>query len=425
MGDITINGKNVITQSGSAEPVLASNVTGGAGLTLQYTNPTFTNPTIVGTGTFSGNTTIAGTATFSGDLVPSTPLSHRNMIINGAMTVFQRGITKTSVSSGYSTADRWKTFQSTVGAFTQSIESDAPSGFAKSLKMNCTTAEASLGSADRLWVGQLLEGQNIQSFQYGTSSAKDITFSFWVKSNVTGTYIIMLYAASGRSVSQSYTISSSATWEYKTVTFSGDTTGTFTVNNSGQLDIRFFLAAGSNYTSGTLSTTWSSTVNANTAAGQTNLASATSQYWQITGVQLELGSNATPFEHRTVQDVLLACQRYYFVFGRNRTYAVGRTSNTTAFHCSPNCPVPMRATPSIGVPVGQARNFNCINQNAATNCNNQPTVDAYPTTIPTTSGGIEEQNTVGQVFFDGGSGLTDGRVCTIRTNQGLTFDAEL
>jgi hypothetical protein len=148
---------------------------------------------------------------------------------------------------------------------------------------------------------------------------------------------------------------------------------------------------------------------------------STSNNFYLTGVQLELGSNATPFEHRTLQDDILACQRYYYVIGNNRNYIAGRTSNSFAMHCSPSCPVPMRSTPTIGN-LG-SWNLNCINKDGAVNLNNQPTIDAYPT------GGIYDTfgvgNIVGNMYLTGGSGLTDGRVCCMRNNVGLTFDAEL
>ena len=257
--------------------------------------------------------------TFAKDIIPATPLSHRNMVINGAMQVAQRySSAVTSVATGYNTFDRWRTFQSGAGTFTQSVENDGPAGFAKSLKMLCTANDSSIGNADRLWVSQKFEGQNLQSLAYGSSSAKTATLSFYVKSNATGTYIAYLYTPSGRSVSLSYTISSSGVWEYKTVTIPADTSQAVTNDNAERLDVRFFLASGTNYTSGTLNTTWGTTANTNTAAGQTNLAAADNNYWQITGVQLELGSVATPFEHRSYADELQRCKRYYqLVSSRN------------------------------------------------------------------------------------------------------------
>jgi hypothetical protein len=239
----------------------------------------------------------------------------RNVVINGAMQVAQRGTSTASITTtGYYTADRWNTTLTALGTWTQSVEADAPtgSGFRNSLKMLCTTANVSPAVDAILVVRQYLEGQNVQQFVKGTASAKQFALSFWVKSNVTGTYIADLRDASNsRSVSASYTISASATWEKKTIVFPADTTGAFGNDNTRTLDVNWWLGAGTNYTSGTLATTWSSVVNANRTVGQTNLAAATNNYWQITGVQLEVGAVATPFEFENYGITLLKCHRYF------------------------------------------------------------------------------------------------------------------
>ena len=241
---------------------------------------------------------------------------NRNVIINGAMQLAQRGTSTAGITtSNYYTADRFSTDLTTLGTWTQSIEADAPtgSGLRNSLKMLCTTADSSPAAADILTVSQFLEGQNVQQFAKGTASAKPFTVSFWVKANVTGTYIVNLYDTNNtRSVSNSYTILASATWEKKTITFPADTTGAFTNSNVGSLYCFFYLGAGSNYTSGTLNTTWASATNANRAVGQTNVAATLNNYWQVTGVQLEVGSVATPFEFEDFGTTLAKCQRYYF-----------------------------------------------------------------------------------------------------------------
>ena len=242
-------------------------------------------------------------------------LSNRNVVINGAMQVAQRGTSTAGITaSAYYTADRFATANTTLGTWTQSIEADAPtgSGFRNSLKMLCTTADASPAAADGLRIDQNIEGQNLQQFLKGTSSAKPFSVSFWVKSNVTGTYIVWLFDEdNSRQVSASYTISASATWEKKTITLPADTTGAFNNDNGRSLYLSFWLGAGSNFTSGTLATTWASYTAANAAVGQTNLGAATSNYWQVTGVQLEASSVATPFEFEDFGVTLAKCQRYY------------------------------------------------------------------------------------------------------------------
>ena len=240
---------------------------------------------------------------------------NRNVIINGAMQVAQRGTSTASITTtGYYTADRISTTVSSMGTWTQSLETDAPtgSGLRNSVKMLCTTADASPAAGDIVSVHQYLEGQNVQQFLKGTSSAKQFSVSFWVKSNVTGTYILELFDYNNtRQVSASYTVSASATWEKKTITFPADTTGAFTNNNAAALGCNFWLGAGTTYTSGTLNTTWAANTNANRVVGQTNLAATINNYWQVTGVQLEVGSVATPFEFEDFGTTLEKCQRYY------------------------------------------------------------------------------------------------------------------
>ena len=261
-------------------------------------------------------------------------LGFRNLIMNGAMQVSQRGTSTASITAdGYNTADRWKTDATTLGTWTQSVENDAPTGseFRKSLKMLCTTADASPAAGDRLAIVQGFEGQNVQSIKKGTSSASQLLLTFWVKSNVTGTYVVELFDVDNtRQVSASYTVLVSATWEKKTIVLPADATGVFDNDNNQSLDIRFWLGVGSTYSSGTLNTSWNSNTSANRAVGQTNLAAATSNYWQITGVQLEVNLQPTPFEQRPIGVELALCQRYY-----EKSYADGvatATNTATGVH---------------------------------------------------------------------------------------------
>ena len=186
------------------------------------------------------------------------PLSNRNVVINGAMQVAQRGTSAAAISTIYNTADRWGLQKINGGTWTQSVENDAPtgSGFVKSLKWLVTTAAASPAAADILICQQNFEGQNLQQFLKGTASAKQFTVSFWVKSNVTGTYVArMVDVDNTRHVCATYSISASATWEKKTITFPADTTGAFDNDNAESLRLQWGLVAGSNFTSGTLATT--------------------------------------------------------------------------------------------------------------------------------------------------------------------------
>jgi len=244
----------------------------------------------------------------------SPSLGRRNLIINGAMQVAQRGTSETGVTaSGYYTVDRW--LYSTGGEETVTIEqsTDAPSGFGLSYKTTITTADGTLDSSDYATINQRIEGQNLQGIAKGTSDAKPLTVSFWVKGSATGTYICELYDGDNtRQVSASYTIDSANTWEYKTITFPADTSGSFDNDSNASLYVQFVLAGGSSFTSGTLNTSWASSTNANRWVGQTNLIGTLNATFQITGVQLEVGSVATPFEHRSYGEELALCQRYFY-----------------------------------------------------------------------------------------------------------------
>lgn len=264
--------------------------------------------------------------------------SYRNVVINGAMQVAQRGTSVTGiVGNGYYTADRWNLDIAALGTWTQSVENDAPtgSGLRKSLKMLCTTADASPAAGDYVYLSQRIEGQNAQVFAKGTSSAKSMTVSFWVKSNVTGTFVVRLLDAdnSNRMASAQYTISASATWEKKTVTFTGDTTGAFDNDANGSLWVSFWLAGGSNFTSGATQS-WGSYTAANEAPSQTNVAATVNNYWQVTGVQLEPGSVATPFEFEQFDVTLRRCMRY---FEKSFNYSTAPAHNTGALALHNNC----------------------------------------------------------------------------------------
>jgi hypothetical protein len=240
---------------------------------------------------------------------------YRNLIINGAMQVAQRATSVASITtSNYYTLDRFNFTVGSMGTWTMSQENDAPtgSGFRKSLKLLCTTADASPAASDQVRLDTYLEGQNLQHIKKGTAAAEQLTLSFWVKSNVTGTHTVRLVDYDNtRGDSASYTISASATWEKKTITFPADTTGAFDNDNAASLGLIFGLGFGSNFTSGTLQSTWGSYTDANSHVGQTNVAAATNNYWQITGVQLEVGDTATPFEFKPFAEDLRQCRRYF------------------------------------------------------------------------------------------------------------------
>jgi len=272
------------------------------------------------------------------------PAQFRNIIINGDMSIAQRGTTATGLGngdSGYHTCDRWRFNEdgSPTYEFTMSQETDVPTGqgFAKSLKLDCTTAQGSLASSDTLRIWSVFEGQYLQYLKKGTSNAESLTASFWVKSNKTGTYIVELFDNDNtRQISKSYTIDTANTWEKKTITYAGDTTGALDSDNGASLYLIFWLGAGTNWTSGTLSDTWTSSTNANRVVGQVNLADDTANNFWITGVQLEAGTTASDFEFLPWDVNMNRCQRYYqksYDYGTSLGTAtsngvVGKSGNT-------------------------------------------------------------------------------------------------
>lgn len=292
--------------------------------------------------------TISGDGTIYG----LNQLPNRNLLHNGAMQVAQRGVSSAGITtSGYYTADRWRADMTVLGTWTQSVENDAPtgSGFRKSLKMLCTTAQASPVAGAYNQIRHPLEGQDLQRIAKGTASAQSLALSFWVKANTTGTYVADLYDGdNARSVSATYTISASATWERKTITFPADTTGAFDNDNGLSLYAIFWLAAGSSFTSGTLNTTWAAAPDANRAVGQTNLAAATNNYWQVTGIQLEVGTVATPYEFKSYADDLRQCQRYFYMHAKGSgSIGAGGYTSANQIHVYVQFPTEMRISPAI------------------------------------------------------------------------------
>jgi hypothetical protein len=240
------------------------------------------------------------------------------LIINGDMQIAQRGDQAGITGSGYYAVDRYKLSLVNQGTWTVTQSNDVPTGkgFAKSLKIDCTTADASPASDDIIFFQQKMEGQNLQMLKKGTSDAESLTVSFWVKSAKTGTYVCEVNDEDNdRAISQSYTISSANTWEKKVLSFAGDTTGTLTNDNNASLRVNWFLGAGSNYTSGTLATSWSSRTLTDIAVGQVNLADSTSNDWYMTGLQLEIGTfdanSIPPFQFEDAGTSLARCQRYF------------------------------------------------------------------------------------------------------------------
>jgi len=282
-------------------------------------------------------------------------LPYRNIIINGDMSIAQRGTSVAGITgAGYYTLDRYRLTVTSIGTWTMSQDSDVPSGqgFAKSMKLACTTADASPASADLLLFASKYEGQNLQYLKFGTANAESLTASFWVKSNKTGTYILELNNSdNSRTVSKPYTIDVADTWEKKTITYAGDTVGALDNDNNTSLNVNFWLGAGTNWTSGTSQTSFATQVNANRAYGQTvNLADSISNYINITGFQLEAGTTASDFEFLPYDVNLGRCYRYYYqdpVLAGDNGLNFSLAYDTSQSPGGTRYPVTMRTSPTI------------------------------------------------------------------------------
>ena len=317
----------------------------------------------------TGATPVAngGTALTSGFVngADPRPLS-KPLIINGNMAVAQRGTSFADVGDGVYTLDRFETQKNNDGAVTVTQEALTSgnaynAGFKTALKCDVTTADGTLATNQRFQIQQIIEAQNLQSLKFGTANAEKLTLAFWVKATKTGTHIVRLFLYDDdRSVSASYTVSSSNTWEHKVLNFPADTTGVIDNDNGAGMQVNWFMGAGASFQSGTLATTWGTNTTANDAVGQVNGLDSTSNNFHLTGVQLEVGefSSTTlpPFEHESFGDNLARCQRYYYKFvdesenppnASDTTIGIMSSYNGSSFDCPIQFPVSMRSKPTI------------------------------------------------------------------------------
>jgi hypothetical protein len=252
----------------------------------------------------------------------------RNLIINGAMQVSQRGTDFNDVANGTYTIDRFKLGKNNTDNAVINIDqvTTSPDGFLNSLKISVGTAESALAADESLLLQHLIEAQNLQHLQNGSSGAQSVTLSFWVRSDKTGTYTVAIRKPDNtdRNQSKEYTISAANTWEHKSLTFSGDTSGGGITNDNGAgFFCDWWLAGGSNFTGGTMDT-WANTATQRLSTNQVNLMDGTNE-WYITGIQLEVGENASDFEHRSFGEELSLCQRYFC-----KSFDTGVTPGTAA-----------------------------------------------------------------------------------------------
>jgi hypothetical protein len=346
-------------------------------------------------------------------------VNFRNRIINGDMRIDQRNagaaVTINAASQTY-TLDRWRGFgQATDGVFTVQQSATAPTGFTNSLLVTETTADASICSTQVYVLSQSIEGLNVSDLAWGTANAQTVTISFWVRSSLTGTFSGSLKNSAGsRSYPFTFTISAANTYEQKSVTIPGDTTGTWLTTNGIGIGLTFNIGSGSNRL-GTAGA-WAA-ANLDGATGSTSLISTNGATFYITGVQLEVGSVATPFERRPFGTELALCQRYFYLFasGNNANLGVGGYYNSTYVTTTATFPVTMRAAPSLVQTTGTnyyrifanntSDDFNSFNEGIQ-----QPTV-----------------NTAGLDCSSGVSGTAGhvGRIITNNASASIAFNSEL
>ena len=281
-------------------------------------------------------------------------ITGRNMIINGGMTVAQRGTSFSSVANVAYTLDRIQWYDTGAGVVDMSQSTDTPNGnFYNSLKIDVTTADSSLAAGDLYNIIYQIEGYDIAHLGWGTSDAKTVTLSFHIKSPKTGTHCVTLRNSDQtRTRVEEFTVNSADTWEKKTITIPGDTSGTWQATNSAGIQLIFPLAVGSTYHSSVAAGSWGNGGNIYGSSNQVNCMDNTSNNWYITGIQLEVGSSATPFEHENIDTTLRKCQKYYFRTDSFADAAVhfnipGFIYTNTQSRYTVDCPVPLRATPSI------------------------------------------------------------------------------
>ena len=305
-----------------------------------------------------------------GAVYDSGALSNRNLIINGAMQVAQRGTTFTTAATGTNLLDRFEVLANVNGAskITYSQSTEAPTGFNSSMKLDVATA-LSVAAADyHIFKYNGFEQQDIDFLKFGSSDAKQITLSFWVKSNKTGTLAAEFQynstEAGGASVelAKTYTIDAANTWEHKTLTWPASTSNTSNASGASRgMLLYMWVAAGTDYTSGSIATDWGVNSNATRVPGQTNYLDSTSNELYYTGFQLEVGTEATPFEHRSFGDELARCKRYFerlLVDQNSSAFALGYGEGTSQVR-TPFKYETKRSNPSLAV--STAGNWEFVN----------------------------------------------------------------
>jgi hypothetical protein len=384
-------------------------------------------------------TDIAAITQVDGDIIMSDGTDYKavpnvsgakNILINGSMRIAQRSTSETGLgaTTGYFTLDRWRLSAGsapparwTVTQVTLTPSTDGPTadGHRFSMKLDCTTSDASPATADTLELMQRIEGFNLQRLNYGDADAKTVVCAFWHKHTKTGTHIVGFQAGSQWSA-KAYTQSVTNTWEKSTVTFAGDTSNSIAASAASALALTFGVYAGATWTSGSVGD-WQ-TGNGNILPGQVNNADNTANNFEIAGVQLEVANASTPldtpFEHKTYGDELFACQRYFLrdvIAAAGMAWMIGQAESTTLTYGVYSYPTTMRAAPTLGT-TGTATDYRLRQSGSNVTCSAVPA--------------LTEASTVNnmQITFTVASGLTadaPARMQGLDTAAYLEFSAEL
>ena len=376
----------------------------------------------------SGITTISGTLAVNGNNYPSTgQLSHRNIIINGAMRVAQRGTSVSAVTAtGIYTCDRMPWTLNNCGEWTNTQETNGPNGFGYSYKAMCGFGDASPAADDYALLQYLVESTDIQHLSYGTSDAVPMTISFYVKSNKTGaaSFAIMQMQNSGKTFAKTYTINAADTWEYKTITIPADTSGNINNDNGNGLLLEWWCNSGSNFTGGTHPSTWFAQNDINRNASNIGIGQATDDYFQITGIQLEVGEVATPFEHKPYTEEVTRCQRYFqkFYYGvHSYPFGFGYVYGTTDVAATVPLTTTMRTTtPTVTANNLVVRGFSQDGNNTSATINS---VDTAQTQLGNTMLQMDLTTTTIAAAARGAACVIANNASSFSSN--LTVDAEL
>lgn len=388
-----------------ASEIKAGNSTSGVGissdntgiLVLKTGTGAGTTAVTVGTDqavTLAGNLSVTGFATVTTSVNAPNTFGFKNRIINGGMVIDQRNagasVTITSTADNTYTLDRWAVYGSQASKFSVQQSSTAPTGYSSSLLVTSLSAY-SITSTDRFYVTQFIEGFNTADLIFGSASAATVTLSFWVRSSLTGTFGgTLMNSASNRNYPFTYTISAANTWEQKTVTIAGDTTGTWIGATNG-IGIKVFFGLGVGSTASGTAGAWGAG-NYNSATGATSVVGTNGATFYITGVQLEKGSTATSFDFRSYGTELQLAQRYYYqLIGTQAVYYDGYGGTGSYPVWNGAFPVVMRATPTVTI-VGTYQYANCSGANVNTTFNSLVNISA------TGSG------TVGRMYFNSPAG---------------------